>query len=391
MSNILCLFFLLLGIRGLDFEHITVNDLKFPIDLYLDIAIFNQKMSYSHCLGAFDETNLTYFEILNKINAVVKSNKKLYCPVCRIEYPVGDSATDCFGIDYNKPFDSSICLDDLYLSVSYRLPSECIFCGGIFSKIEFDIDVRDGLWETWRPWYQTIRERHDVWEMYAALLEENKIENDFGIAYVYLKASRTYINDNERRRNYLEKCLAYLDKYIEKRKNIDNLENYNNSEKAYLIIKKIDVLRQLGRFIEAYSLIKMLRTDKNISYSYNEVILEQIEALIASKNVMPAVKTFGNKLHMAIHSNLEINNDIVNLINDRSKWQINKWGFSPIGQAIIEERIEYVKLLSESKYKIFEGFDEYRANDLRCLIKRINNPEISEIIETALASQMSSK
>ena len=76
MSNILCLFFLLLGIRGLDFEHITVNDLKFPIDLYFDVVIFNQKMSYAHCLGAFDETNLTYFEILNKINAVVKSNKK---------------------------------------------------------------------------------------------------------------------------------------------------------------------------------------------------------------------------------------------------------------------------------------------------------------------------
>ena len=182
-----------------------------------------------------------------------------------------------------------------------------------------------------------------------------------------------------------------LDKYIEKRKNIDNLENYNNSEKAYLIIKKIEVLRQLGRFAEANSLIKMLRADKNISYSYNEVILEQIEVLIASKDLMPAVKPFGNKLHMAIHSNLEINNDIVDLINDRSKCQINKWGFSPIGQAIVEVRIEYVKLLSEPKYKIFEGFDEYRVNDLRCLIKRINNPEISEIIETALTSQMCSK
>lgn len=385
MKTLIAIIFTLINFCNYTFDNlIQINGVTIPLDLYLEIQNFNKKTGYSHDLGSYDETNSTYYELITKLKTRVKADKWFLCPVCHVEYPVSKYSTNYFSIDDSKTLDTRLCIDDLPYKVSYKLPTECIFCGGIFSKPDYDPDTSSCFWETWRCMYQALREEHDTWKMFAQTAYLHDLESEYGIAIIYLKASRTYENNNSKRQNYLNLAIEHLNKYIDicQRK---NLEYYNDYLKNGLLIKKADFLRQSGNFSEAASITVFLRNEIDIKYSYYGIVLNFIDDLIAQKDIMPAILPFGNRLHWAIHNNQTIGSDTLALITDEFKWQNNKYGLNPLKQAIVEQKTNYVKLLTEKQYNIFENIDNYQANIWRATIKRINNPQITEYVEKALS------
>ena len=60
------------------------------------------------------------------------------------------------------------------------------------------------------------------------------------------------------------------------------------------------------------------------------------------------------------------------------------YGLSALKQAIVEKRVNYVKLFTDKKYDVFKNLDSYQKSLWHALIKRINNDEITKLIENAL-------
>lgn len=363
---------------------IVINDIEIPEDLYKEISDFNNKMWKSIAGGWYDETNITMLEILQKLSAKVKVEKVSYCPVCDIEYPVGKNTIDTIQIDYNKKYDHRICLDSLPLNVSYKLPTECLFCGGIIPKFDLNSYAQNEKSDIWRVCRNDLGIIQDKWDIYIACLETLALENHFNLVETCLKASRSYSNNEYLRKAYLERALKHLQNYFEEEKANGYTFSPDNSLNSNVLLKKADILRQSGYFEEAASITADLKNKVDNKYSYLRVELDFLDNLIFKQNTKPAIRPFGNKLHIAIHNNSKIKSDILSLVSYESIWQNNMYGLSALKQAIVEKRVNYVKLFTDKKYNVFKNLDSYQKSLWHALIKRINNDEITKLIENAL-------
>ncbi len=364
---------------------IKINDIEIPEDLYKEISDFNNNMWQSIAGGWYDENNQTMFEILQKLSKKIKVEKVSYCPVCDIEYPVGKDTIDTLQIDYKKKYDHRICLDSLPLNVSYKLPTKCLFCGGIIHKFTLNSYAQNEKSDIWRVCRNDTGINQDKWDIYITCLETLSLENHFNLVETCLKASRSYCNNENFRKFYLKRALKHLENYFEEEKNNGYKYSSDNSLNPNDLLKKADILRQLGDFEEAASITADLKNQVDNKYSYLGIELNLLGNLILKKDTKPAIRPLGNELHIAIHNNEKIKSDILSLVSYESIWQNNMYGLSALKQAIVEQRVNYVKLFTEKKYDVFKYLDSYQKSLWRALIKRINNDEITKLIENALS------
>lgn len=362
---------------------ILLNGVEYPENLYNEISEYIRKTCLENALSSFDQTNQNVYEIIVKIYSKVKYDKKLYCPVCKIHYPVSSEYSNNLTDDNYLNTNSHICIDGIPLNASYRLPAECPLCGGIFSKTNFPPEMNTKFYDFWYSIYQgVVRKSNDKWDMYVWGLEWLQLEDLYGIADIYLKASRTNNKNKQKKTYYLTKALQYLTQYIEKQNQSE--EKYIGEEILYLQIKKADLYRQLQRYKEAQKILETIQHDCCQEDSYCYVLAEHLLEFINKKDYFPAIQPIGNKLHIAIHENRKIDESIIQLIDTRILNQNNKYGIKPLCQSIIEQNMNYINLLTTTKYLKFYKLNESELDQYKLLLERIGNSEITTRVSNAL-------
>jgi hypothetical protein len=239
----------------------------------------------------------------------------------------------------------------------------------------------------WHAQFLIEREKGDLWKLYEAPLllieHEHNSEELFRKFIFFLKASRSVKNDKIKRKDYIKEAFEYLDMHIRRIEKNDDF--FNDYEKRATLILKADILRQMENFEEAASLTSYIRKELDSSYTYSEILLDVLDDLIQKKNNMPALKPFGNKLHIAIHENKPINSEIEQMVCDKKfikTYNINQ--MSPLMVAIIEKKIEYIKLLStEQSLKLLVDKPDCFVIRRLEVAKRTGNKEIYEIVRSA--------
>ena len=130
------LFFLFLFIisfwQSSNASPVVLNGVEYPEDLYNEIKGYIRETCLENALSSVDINNKNVYEILVNIFRKVKFDKTLYCPVCKINYPVSAEYSNNMKEIVASNGNSQVCIDGLPLNVSYQLPAECPLCGDIF-------------------------------------------------------------------------------------------------------------------------------------------------------------------------------------------------------------------------------------------------------------------
>lgn len=355
---------------------VVLNGVEYPEDLYNEINGYIRERCLENALCSFDIKNKNVYEILVNIYRKVKFDKSLYCPVCKFNYPVSAKYSNNLKEIVASNSNSQICIDGLPLNVSYQLPAECPLCGGIFSKTNFSPEMNEKFYDFWYSIYQgVIRKNNDKWDMYVWGIEWLNLEDAYGISEIYLKAARTNSHNKPKKIYYLNQALKYLSMHIDQRNQSE--EEYIGEEKIYLKIKQADLNRQLQNYKESRKILDNILYDCCQEESYYYILTEHLCNLVEEKVYLPTIQPFGNKLHVAIHENKKIDESITRLINDKFLKQENIFGIQPLYQAIVEQNINYINLLTDTKYLKYYKLNDLELRKYKSLLDRIRTPEIT--------------
>lgn len=388
MKNIILLVFLLtITVGAFADNEVMLNGVCIPKELYNEIKNYVSSSTEEIHSPRWCAYNQDTKEIEAKLLSQVKYNKKAFCQFCNISYPVADYYPEKIDIDRRYPYDARICIDGLPKEVTYILPPQCPLCGVIANTDYYSPVALGQMNMLWHAQFLIEREKGDLWKLYEApllLIEHNHNSEDYFRKFIFfLKASRSEKNNERKRKDYLKEAFEYLDMHIRLIEK-DN-DFFNDYEKRATLILKSDILRQMECFQEAASLTSYIRKELDSSYTYSEILLDVLDDLIQNKSNIPALKPFGNKLHIAIHENKPIDSEIKQMVSDKKMiktYNINQ--MSPLMVAIIEKKIEYIKLLTtEQPLKLL--VDKPDCFVIRRLeaTKRTGNKEIYEIVRSA--------
>ena len=384
---IIVIFILSIALEIFADDGFILNGVYIPKELYKEIKNYVSSSTEEIHSPRWCAYNQDSKEIEAKLLSQVKHNKKAYCQFCNINYPVADYYSEKIDIDCRFPYDSRICIDGLPIEVTYILPPQCPLCGLIANTDYYSPVALGQMNLLWHAQFLIEREKGDLWKHYEAPLllieHEHNSEELFRKFIFFLKASRSVKNDKIKRKDYIKEAFEYLDMHIRRIEKNDDF--FNDYEKRATLILKADILRQMENFEEAASLTSYIRKELDSSYTYSEILLDVLDDLIQKKNNMPALKPFGNKLHIAIHENKPINSEIEQMVCDKKfikTYNINQ--MSPLMVAIIEKKIEYIKLLTtEQSLKLLVDKPDCFVIRRLEVAKRTGNKEIYEIVRSA--------